>query len=101
MILRDLLNLMPEDEGTNIILTYFDAETGYHMGEDLYIRFDDPDKAFDLMIAEHFAEDEVIEITNSFQHLVITVDRELHKDTVLRWKQKAADKMLRQLGMRE
>ena len=90
MTFRDFLNVLPGDEATNVLLLYFDKDTEQTMGEDLYIRFDDPEKAFDLMIAEHFADDPVIEITNHFYDVMVTVDRLISKDTMLRWKSAAA-----------
>lgn len=91
MVLRDIMNLFPAEEATNLLLLYFDKETETQRGEDLYIRFNDPENAFDLMIAEHFADDEILDITNHFNEIKITVDRIVSKETVIRWKTQAAE----------
>lgn len=96
MILRDVINLMPADEVTNVSLFYFNHEGDMYC-EDLYIRFEldeEPhkeDAEFSLRLAEHFADDEVLEISNRFRSVAITVDRKVKQETVRRWKTQAAD----------
>ena len=96
MILRDILNVLPGDAGTNIRLCYFDHD-GNMYDEELYIRFEedcqqDTIAKFSLLIAEHFADDPVIELTNHFGAILITVDRNVKRETVNRWKSEAANK---------
>lgn len=95
MTLRDLMQVMPEDTGTNVQLCYYDY-SGNMYDEFLYLKFGEdaePFQKFCVTIAEHFAEDDVIEITNHMGQLLITVDREVSQITVKRWKTEAADQI--------
>ncbi len=93
MTLRDLMQVMPEDTGTNVQLCYYDYAGNMH-DEMLYLKFTEnaePFQKFSVMVAEYFADDDVIEITNHFNQLLVTVDREVSQDAVKRWKTKVAD----------
>ena len=94
MTFRELLNVMPTDEATNVSLYYFDHDENMY-AEDLYISWsEDIHKEtafFSLLLAEHFAEDEVIELSNRFSSVAVTVDRKVKRETVKRWKTEAAD----------
>lgn len=94
MTLRELLNVMPTDEATNVSLFYFDHEENMY-AEDLYISWNEDihkeTAFFSLLLAEHFADDEVIELSNRFSSVAITVDRKVKRETVKRWKTEAAD----------
>lgn len=96
MILRDILNVLPRDVGTNIRICYFDND-GYMYDEELYIRFEEDSQfvdtcaKFSLLIAEHFADAPVIELTNHFGSVLITIDMKVKRETVNQWKTEAAD----------
>lgn len=92
MTLRELLNIMPDDRPTTIDLRYYD-EREIERGDTYSFQLgtEDPDYLFAAIMLEHYADDDVIEMTNHFNSILITVDRVVHDVTVRRWKTEAAD----------
>ena len=102
MIFRDLLNVLPTDVNTVIHLTYYSTDSDVSGNleivesreEHLVINFEADINQFDLMIAEHFADDDVLEIAVKYGAMTVVVDRTIHDETMQRWKEKA-DRIIR------
>ena len=93
MTFRELLNIMPNDSITTIDLHYFNEQEQERVDTYFFnLESDDADYVFSSIMLEHFAEDDVIELTNHVCALCITVDRIVSTQTVNAWKTAAANR---------
>ena len=93
MTFRELMQVMPDDSITTIDLHYFDEREQEKVDTYFFnLESDDADYVFSSIMLEHYADDEVIELTNHVCALCITVDRIVSTQTVNTWKTAAANR---------
>lgn len=92
MTLREILNVTPDDSITQIELMWYDHKENVHSYRFSFrIKAEDVFEKWSNIMLEHFADDEVMEISNGIWGITIVVDRLVSNDAVKRWKTEAAE----------